>query len=140
MVNQDEEHLRLLAIFHYVLGGLMAFFACFGLIYVVMGMFFLFAPAGVFGPNPGQQPPPFFGALFAMMGGMFLVLGWGLAALVIAAGRSLAQRKRYVLCLVAAAVECLWMPFGTVLGVFTIIVLMRPSVQALFGRLVPPKS
>jgi hypothetical protein len=25
------------------------------------------------------------------------------------------------------------MPFGTILGVFTIVVLMRPSVKALFG-------
>jgi hypothetical protein len=29
--------------------------------------------------------------------------------------------------------ECLWMPVGTVLGVFTIIVLMRPRVKRLFG-------
>ncbi len=28
--------------------------------------------------------------------------------------------------------NCLFMPFGTVLGVLTIIVLMRPSVKALF--------
>ena len=28
-VSQDGEHLRLLSIFHYVVGGLMALFACF---------------------------------------------------------------------------------------------------------------
>jgi len=33
-----------------------------------------------------------------------------------------------------AGVECMFMPFGTVLGVFTIIVLMRPSVKEIFGR------
>ncbi len=37
-------------------------------------------------------------------------------------------------CLVMACVACLFMPFGTVLGVFTIIVLARPSVQTLFSR------
>jgi hypothetical protein len=36
-------------------------------------------------------------------------------------------------CLVVAGIECIFMPFGTVLGVFTIIVLMRPSVRNLFG-------
>ena len=36
-------------------------------------------------------------------------------------------------CLVVAAVECIFMPFGTVLGVFTIIVLMRPGVKERFG-------
>ena len=32
-----------------------------------------------------------------------------------------------------AGLECILMPFGTVLGVFTLIVLMRDSVKALFG-------
>ena len=31
-----------------------------------------------------------------------------------------------------AGIECIFMPFGTVLGVFTIIVLMRPSMKELF--------
>ena len=37
----------------------------------------------------------------------------------------------YLYCLVVAAVECMLVPFGTVLGVLTIIVLNRPSVKAL---------
>ena len=31
-----------------------------------------------------------------------------------------------------AAIECMFFPFGTVLGVLTIIVLIRPSVKPLF--------
>jgi len=30
------------------------------------------------------------------------------------------------------------MPFGTILGVFSIIVLVRPSVKTLFGAATPP--
>jgi hypothetical protein len=135
MVNRDEEHLRLLSILQYVMGGIIAFFSCFGLIYVLLGVFFALMPAQAFGPGQGQPPPPkFIGLMFAVIGGGFLVLGWALAALLIVAGRSLARRQRWVLCLVAAGIQCLWMPFGTALGVFTIIVLMRPSVQAMFGR------
>jgi hypothetical protein len=33
-----------------------------------------------------------------------------------------------------AAVECLFIPFGTVLGVFTILVLQRPTVKAMFSE------
>jgi hypothetical protein len=33
-----------------------------------------------------------------------------------------------------AGIECIFMPVGTVLGVFTIIVLMRDSVKELFGH------
>ena len=36
--------------------------------------------------------------------------------------------------LIVAGLECMMMPFGTVLGVFTIIVLLRPSVRQLFGE------
>jgi len=35
---------------------------------------------------------------------------------------------------VMACVECLLMPFGTVLGVFSIWVLNRQSVKGLFGQ------
>jgi hypothetical protein len=35
-------------------------------------------------------------------------------------------------CLVMAGIQCIFMPFGTVLGVFTIIVLMRNSVKEAF--------
>jgi hypothetical protein len=35
--------------------------------------------------------------------------------------------------LAIAGIECIFIPFGTVLGVFTIIVLMRPTVKELFG-------
>jgi hypothetical protein len=49
-------------------------------------------------------------------------------------GRSLALRKRYSFVFVMACVECLFIPFGTVLGVFTIIVLSRESVRALLSR------
>jgi len=36
--------------------------------------------------------------------------------------------------MVVAGLWCLWVPFGTAIGVGTILVLNRPSVQALFKR------
>ncbi len=42
------------------------------------------------------------------------------------------HHRRRLFCLVVAGVECAFMPFGTVLGVFTIAVLMRESVKELF--------
>ena len=35
-MTQDEQNIDLLGIFHYVLGGLTAFFSCFFLIYVAI--------------------------------------------------------------------------------------------------------
>ncbi len=50
------------------------------------------------------------------------------------AGRCLRARKNYTFLLVMAALNGTFiMPLGTLLGVFTFVVLMRPSVKALFG-------
>ena len=53
--------------------------------------------------------------------------------LIFLAGRFLAQRRHHTFCVTMAAVQCLFMPFGTILGVFTIVVLNRPSVKQLFA-------
>ena len=37
-MTDDEQHLRLLAIFHYIVGGLTAFLSCFGLIHFFVGV------------------------------------------------------------------------------------------------------
>jgi hypothetical protein len=71
--------------------------------------------------------------LMAVGAGAVLV-GWGFAACLVLAGRSLRDRRRYLFCLVMAGLMCvLCNPLGTILGVFTIIVLVRPSVKELFG-------
>ena len=64
---------------------------------------------------------------------VFILGGWTLAVLVLMAGRFIARRKHYMFCFVMACVECVFMPFGTALGVFTILVLSRQSVKRLFN-------
>jgi len=132
-MSQDSEHLKLLAIFHYVVAGLMALFACIPFIHFFMG---LALATGTFpDTDPEAQPIGIFIMVFA---GLFILAGWALAALIGYAGRSLQSRRRYTYCLVMAGVECIFMPFGTVLGVFTIIVLMRDTVKEIFGRPTAP--
>jgi hypothetical protein len=128
----DNEHLKLLSIFHYLKGGITALFACIPIIHVVIGLVFIFAPQ-IFG-HGSNQPPAFLGWLFLILGSFIILLGWTFAALSLIAGRCIAQRKHYTFCFVVACVECLSVPFGTVLGVFTILVLNRASVKELFNQ------
>jgi hypothetical protein len=128
----DNEHLRLLSIFYYVKGGISALFACIPIIHVVLGLVFIIAPQ-VFG-HGNNQPPAFLGCLLVMLGGFLILFGWTFAVLVLIAGKCIARRKHYTFCFVMACVECLSVPFGTVLGVFTILVLNRQSVKEMFGR------
>lgn len=128
-MTQDEQHVNLLSIFHYVLGGITAFFACFPILHLGMGIAML---CGAFTDESGQQPPAFVGWMFIVMGSAFILGGWTLAALMIAAGRKLKQRRARSFCLAVGGIECILMPLGTVLGVFTIIVLTKDPVRQLF--------
>lgn len=139
-MTQDEQHLQLLSIFHYVVGALAGLFALFPSLYVIFGLFLLFSPESFAGQGP--PPPAFFGLFMVIFGAVFVTIGGTLAGCIIAAGRCLTRRRRYLFCLVMAGIECILMPFGTVLGVFTIIVLMRESVKELFvpGHAVDPNA
>ena len=64
------------------------------------------------------------------------ILGAVFAFVLALAGRSLSRRKHYWFAFVVACIECIFVPFGTILGVFTIIVLSRQSVKTLFSILV----
>lgn len=129
-MTKNEDHLRLLSIFHYVVGGLAGLFALFPIFHLVLGLFFILSPEQFAGE--GETPPAFIGWIFLIFAAAFIATGWIFAAFIFAAGRFLAKRRHYMFCLVMGGVECIFMPFGTVLGVFTIILLMREPVKQLF--------
>jgi hypothetical protein len=130
-MSKDEEHLQLLSTFHYVVGGLAGLFALFPIFHLIFGLFFIFGSER-FPSNNGGPPPAVIGWLFVAFAVFFITLGWVFAIFVFIAGRFLAKRKHYLFCLTMAGVECLFLPFGTVLGVFTIITLSREPVKQLF--------
>lgn len=129
MTAQDVEQLRLLAIFHYVLAGLCGLFALFPVIHLVIGLRIISGRMDA--PAPGPEGA-LIGWFFVGAASIFIVAGLALAACLFLAARYLQQRERYTFCLVVAALACMITPFGTVLGVFTIIVLMRESVKQAF--------
>jgi len=136
-MNQDAEHLHLLAIFHYVVAGLAALFSLFPLIYTTVGAIFVFvARHGT--PKPGEElPPEFLGWIFIALGALFCLAGIIMAVCILIVGRCLARHKNYSFAIVIACIECLFIPFGTILGVFTIVALSRESVKALFSTALP---
>jgi len=128
-MSQDEQYLDLLGIFHYVVSGITALFACFPIIHLVLGI------ALISGSLDGGDPPPLFiGWIMVIAASFFILSGWLLAAAIIFAGRRLRQRRSYNFCFVVACIECIIVPFGTVLGVFTIIYLYKDSVRQLFAK------
>jgi hypothetical protein len=72
------------------------------------------------------------GWFFIVLASAMIVAGIAFGVSVILAGRFLARRVYYTFCFVMAALECIFVPFGTILGVFTIVVLQRPTVKEMF--------
>lgn len=127
--NPDENHLRILAIFHYALASVYLLVGCTPLFHVAGGIAIM---SGIFDNEP-NPPPPHLGAIFVAVGGTISTVFWCLAILTMLGGRFLARHTHYRYCFVVACLNCLQVPKGTILGVFTILVLSRPSVLALFA-------
>ncbi|HWG44931.1 MAG TPA: hypothetical protein VN688_19335 [Gemmataceae bacterium] len=125
------QHLKLLSIFHYVVAVLMALIACFPIIHFVVGVMMIVSPNTMAGK--GSTPPPAeLGWLFIFIAGGIIFVGWTGAICLMLAGWFLRRCKHYLFCMVMAGFVCLFNPFGTILGIFTIIILIRPSVKRLF--------
>jgi hypothetical protein len=131
--DRDNEHLKLLSIFHFVAGSL----ALCGIGFLVLHYFVMhtvFANPQMWkGPNGPAGPPAEFFQIFRWF---YLVMGLAMAVAFlanVASGIFLRQRKHRTFSLVVAALNCLQIPFGTVLGVFTIIILMRESVRKAYA-------
>lgn len=131
---RDAEHLRLLSIFHYVMSGLSVLGMLMGGVYVAMPVFIKSVmktsarPASAGSPNPDA-----FMWILTLEG---IVIGiMSLIALVgfYLCGRYLSARRNRTFCFVISGLACMCIPLGTVLGIFTILVLSRPTVAALFA-------
>jgi|SRR5215813_1583123 len=137
----DEEHLKLLRIGYIVFGATAALGILFGLVYVVLGISFASGSFDQMQQRPGASalPPGFMGWVFGGVGGCLVILAGGFAALCLSTARALRLRRSRTLCLITAAVVCLSIPFGTMLGIFTFTVLGRPTVEKMFepGRQLP---
>lgn len=136
LIDRDQEHLRLLMLAHYIWAGIIGLFSLFALFYIGIGA--MFASGAFPQPNTSAPDPRVAGMFFIGIGSAFLILGLTFASLTFFAGRSIRDRRRWLFCLIIAGLNCLQVPFGTAMGVCTIIVLNRPEVKLLFMSPGPP--
>jgi len=131
----DADHLNLLGIFHFVGAGL----AVLGILflvghYAIMHAVFNNPEVWKNQKQPMPVPPE---KIFAVMKWFYLAMGiWFVTSgvLNVISGLCLRARKAWTFSLVVAGINCLHLPLGTVLGVFTIVVLTRDSVRELLAE------
>jgi len=129
--KKDVEHLRQLTIFHFVSAGL----GLAGLVFLALHfsiMQAVFSNPDLFKNSRGGPPAAEFFAIFRW----FYAIGgtWFLISSLVNLLSALYMRKRKyrTFSMVVAGFNCLYMPLGTLLGVFTFIVLGRDSVIAIY--------
>jgi hypothetical protein len=133
LVDRDVEHLRLLRLGFYIMAGMTGLMSLFSLLWVGMGVLFT---SGAFFPanaSPSGDPRAM-GVFFLVVGLVVLLLGLATTYLTFLTGRYLGNRRHSTFCMVMAGLCCLQIPWGTVIGVCTIMVLSRPSVKGMFGH------
>jgi hypothetical protein len=134
----DQEHLKLLSIFYMVSAGLSAFYSFIGLAYAMMGLLFIEISSKLrnTGGRNNAAPPAALGWILGGFGLAFFLILVALAALKLRTAFCIKGRKSRALCLATAVISCLEIPYGTLLGVFTFLVLDRASVRSEFAK--PP--
>ena len=129
----DQDQIRLLAIFHFVTAG----FALLGILFLFGHFAFvnlIFSNHELWN-NQKHGPPP--AEIIAIINWLYLFFGvWSVALSILnlLSGIWLQAKKHRTFSMVVAAINCLNVPLGTVLGVFTIVVLARNSVQTLYQQ------
>lgn len=132
--NQDEEQLRLLVIFHKVMTGFYGLFGFCGFPHFFIGLTGATNPQSFASQGKGTPTPDSFFWLFAFVGLGFILGAWIFAILNWIASKRIEQRQGTTFIYIVAGLNCMWMPIGTALGVFTFIVITRPTVRTLFPR------
>jgi uncharacterized membrane-anchored protein YitT (DUF2179 family) len=153
-----RERLRLLALGYYVKGAVCVLFVSLFLFHLVFLLGISFMPQSAWNepakpastqspatlpllsstPTPApvnQALPVMMFRIFALALGVIILLGWTFGGLTIYAGRCVQERKHRVFIYVMAGLNCVLLPWGTLLGVSTLIVMQSPMARAEFLRL-----
>ena len=135
-MNKDLNHLKLLGIFHTIWGALAILFGLlFGILYIAIGANSSLEISGNLPPETAHQ-------IFQVVGLVALVLSSIYGILMIVAGGKLRKQRSYKFCFFVSILDLFGFP-SIVLGIFTLMVLLRPTVKDLFkasGALPPGTS
>lgn len=126
----DNDRLRWISFFHYVSGGITIAFSLFFLIYAAIFGFIAFNPevaSKAQHANPKQTLEVI--RILVFVFGTFSTIGILLGISEILSGTFIRKRKYRVFSMVIAVLRVLNIPYGTILSIFTLIMLSRESVK-----------
>lgn len=123
--KQDSDLLSVVSIFHYVLGGFQMLISLAGFVYVVVGVLMV---TGAMDSAKGEPPPPELGWIFVVIGIVFVLIFITIGLFTIKTGINMRKRRSRTLCIVIDSILCMMIPFGTIVGIFGLVLLTKPEI------------
>ena len=128
----DEEHLKLLSVFHYISGAITLFVSfIFLLQFFVFSFIFDEVMTGLLDialvGNYDFDPEIFSMLIYLWIILFFVFIGFGLAQIF--SGNFLRKKKYRIFSFIVAIISILYFTYGTIMGVMTIVVISRSSVM-----------
>ena len=132
----DEEHLKLLSLFHYIAGGITLFISLIILFeFLLLFVFWegLMQQYGEHRFTSYQELDATFFTIFFYLLLFILLIVITFGILEILSARFIKLRKHRTFSFIIAILNLLSIPYGTILGIMTIIVLSRNSVKEIYN-------
>lgn len=137
--RQDADHLNTLSILYLI-------YAIFSTVSTVIVLLYFLVIGGIVGLAVTSSATSGQGSMgsagFAGIGAFILVVGFFVVAISVAScwllfftSKSLKERRNWTWIVVSACICLISMPLGTALGIFSLVVMNRPSVKYLFGQI-----
>ncbi|MCM8568530.1 hypothetical protein NE848_04020 [Gramella jeungdoensis] len=127
-MTTENHNLNVFKVLFLIKGIFTILISFFPLIYIFMGMFIF---------NNEMQDHDHFGLtglVFMVVGTVIFLFLMALGIVTILAGKFIGERRRYDFIFVIAVLNCFTGILGILLGIFTIIELVKPQVKQLFGK------
>ncbi|MCK5035355.1 MAG: hypothetical protein KAS73_05635 [Candidatus Sabulitectum sp.] len=124
--KQDSDLLSVVSIFHYVLGGFQMLISLAGFVYVVVGVLMV---TGAMDSAKGEPLPPELGWIFVVIGVVFVLIFITIGLFTIKTGINMRKRRNRTLCMVIDSILCMMVPFGTIVGIFGLVLLTKPEIS-----------
>jgi hypothetical protein len=125
-----KHHLSTLSVLHYVYGVLEIVGSFALLFFVGMG---LFMNSEWLAAQSEEAIPPFVGVFMQVLGWSLFVILMGHGLLNVWSGWSISRCTNRTLSMITAALNCLNVPIGLALGIFTFIALSDREVRSAYG-------
>lgn len=131
--NTSSQNLELITIFHYVVSAVIFLKGMTAFMFMGIGAIAMVTVMQQEGPDPpAAAAMGLIGIIFFVIPIFFSAVTATIGTAVLIAGRRIAKRTHLTYCQIIAGLECLCFPYGTVLGVFTLIALTRDDIKTQF--------